>query len=77
MDWLSYCYVPQMGHTPVREGLTYRIVRVQERQKVWRAPTTVMTTIRDVMVSVEESGCIGRKRSLIDMIQHFITSSEL
>jgi len=46
MDWLSFCYVPQMGHTVVREGLTYRIMRVQERQKVWRAPATVMTNIR-------------------------------
>jgi hypothetical protein len=38
--------VPQMSPAAVREGLTYRIIRVQERQKVWRAPTTVTTNIR-------------------------------
>ena len=27
------------------------------------------------MISMEEFGLTGRKRSLIDMIQHFITSS--
>lgn len=67
--------MPQMGHTAVREGLTYRVMRVQERQKVWRAPTTAMTNIRDVRVSMEEFGYMGIKRSVIDMIQYFITSS--
>lgn len=50
MDWLSYCYVPQMGHTPVREGLI-----VQDNE---RARTTEGLASTDDS-HYEYSGCHG------------------